>query len=41
MVACAWVVTITVVNEVRFQLCLQDRDSIVKVVACEGEKERK
>lgn len=41
MVVCVWVVTVTVVNEVRFGLCPKDRDNIAKVVACGGKKERK
>lgn len=30
MVACIWVVTVTVVNWVRFWVCLQDRPIIVR-----------
>lgn len=39
--ACIWVVTVTVVNGVRFWICLQDRPIMVRAVACDGKKERK
>lgn len=39
--ACIWVVTVTVVNWVRFWIYLQDRPIMVRAVACEGKKGRK